>query len=175
MAKPQNRKNMKDRKKQPQRKRVAQHDEYGKSGRGVAVCKSCFNIKFKKEWHHPGGSISRSKILRGHEATFTVCPACNMSRKKLFEGEIKIKNIPVKYEGELLGLIVAFDTWAQKKDPQDRIISIVKGKNVWCITTTENQIAVRLGKKIHSTFKKTSLSISYSKEPAEVARINISF
>jgi len=73
-----------------------------------------------------------------------------------------------------LNLIVAFDAKSQKKDPKDRILAITKEVSRWRITT-ENQLVVRLGKKIHSTFKKTTLSISYSAEPAEVARVNISF
>jgi len=52
-----------------------------KSNRNANVLHSMTNME------NPESDISRSRILRGHESLFTICPACKMSQKNLFEGE----------------------------------------------------------------------------------------
>jgi hypothetical protein len=72
-------------------------------------------------------------------------------------------------------LVAAFNARAQRRDPQDRIIDIEQVKGGYRITTTEDQLAVRIAKKIKGVFNKVNLHISYSREPYEVARINVKF
>jgi len=161
--------------KSPKMGKEPEGNEYGKSGKGVFVCKKCHNIRFKKEWHHPISNSIENKF-KGQKISFVLCPACTMVSNNLYEGEVVIKNVPSKYEAELMHLIAGYNSRAQQRDPQDRIVEIKKLGSGYRITTTENQLAVKLAKKIKGAFKKqVELGVSYSKEPQEVSRVSISF
>ena len=43
------------------------------------------------------------------------------------------------------------------------------------ITTNNDQLALKLGKKINETFHKTEKKVSFSAEPQEVSNIEITF
>ena len=160
----------------PQRKGEAAHNQYGKAEHHLVVCKECHNVLFTKEWHRPGVQLSRQIILaRKKGVHFVLCPACTMKKNGSYEGEVTIENIPAAYEAELINLIVNFGARAETRDPQDRVIEIKKNKNGYRIVTTENELAVRLAKKIHSAFKKVGVQINYSREPYEVARVKVIF
>jgi chlorite dismutase len=75
----------------------------------------------------------------------------------------------------LVYLVEAFGRRAKQKDNQHRIISIKKNKSDLVITTTENQLAVKIAKKIKNTFKKTDIKISYSPAPSDVVYIKLDF
>ena len=158
--------------KKPERRLVTKHDEYWKSGKGVAVCKKCKNILFKKEWH---SSDKISVDMKQKITKFVICPACKIIETGTYEGEVLVKNIPENIKTDLSNLIVGFGKRAELRDPQDRIIILEKSHNIWRITTTENQLAVKLAKKIDQTFKASSVDIHHSKEPYEVARVSVSF
>lgn len=159
----------------PQRHKEAQHDEYGAAHRGITVCKRCNNVLFKKEWHHSGEKLLEQLRIASKGISFTLCPACRMTAQDLFEGEVLIENIPEKYESELLRLISAYGKRATDIDPQHRIIRTARTKKGLRVITTENQLAVRLGKKIRDAFKKVRLHIAYSAEPAEVDQVRAVF
>jgi len=133
-------------------------------------------VKFKKEWHRPDSSLLvQSKIGWEKGVHFVTCPACTMKKRGLYEGEIVIKNVPTRFEGELMRLIVAYGSRAGKRDPQDRILKIARSKGGWRVTTTEDELAVKLAKKIKGVFNKVVLDIKYMKEPQEVSRIHVTF
>jgi len=164
--------------KNPERHKVSKHDEYHHSHKGVAVCKKCHNVLFRKEWHRPGVQLSDQILLaRKKGVHFVLCPACTMVRNKMYEGELFIRNVPEKYEVELVNLIASYNERAQKRDPQDRVIKIEKRAGGYRVTTTENQLAVRLAKKIKSAFGRgrVDMRIAHSKEPYEVDRIYLAF
>jgi len=159
----------------PKSKQIARHDEYGKDKKGIEVCKVCWNVYFKKQWHHPNIKLYEKKELKGKKLHFVICPADKMTAKGFYEGEIQIQDVPGKYEVQLLNLITNFAERAKKRDPQDRIIEIKKIKNGFRIITTENQLAVRLAKKIKGVFNKVDLRISYASEPHEVVQVRVIF
>ena len=160
----------------PKQKQEWRHDEYGKSKKGLAVCPTCHNVKFKKEWHHPDSSlVVQSKIGWEKGVHFVTCPACTMGAKGLYEGEITIVGVPPRLEGELAHLIAAYGARAIKRDPQDRVLNIKKIGKKWLVHTTEDELAVKLAKKIKGVFNKIDLEINYLKEPQEVSRIRITF
>ncbi len=64
---------------------------------------------------------------------------------------------------------------AWQKDPLDRLISLKKDKEDLVITTTENQMAQRLAKKIKDSFNKVILKIDHHKEPSDVTTILVTF
>jgi len=159
----------------PQRHKETKHEQAGHAHKGLAVCRQCHNTLFRKEWHHPGSKIFEQARIAQGGVHFIICPACLMVRNHLYEGEIIIKNIPAKYETEMVRFVIGYGARAQKRDPQDRVIDIAKTKDGYRITTTENQLAVRMAKKIKSVFGKVQISISYAKEPYQIGRVVVFF
>ncbi len=109
-----------------------------------------------------------------------LCPACQMIKNKEFEGQLTISNFPPALETDLTKLIRNFCQRAYERDPMDRLISINQLKNQHksaslVITLTENQLAVKLAKKIKEVFKKAKIEISYSPAPSDVVYIKLTF
>lgn len=152
--------------------RTTEH-EFPKGKTGLLFCKDCNVVYYKKSWHH---SLRSYKNLNEDSAVaFSLCPACKMVKNKQFEGEIIIKNVPEKNSNDLIHLIEAFCHRSRERDPMDRLIDLKKTKDGFIVTTTENQLAVKLAKKIKETFKKVDYKISYSSSPSDVVYIILTF
>lgn len=160
-----------------QRKGEEKGDQYGKAEKGLNVCKVCHNVRIGKKWHHAYDEIIKEKIAEHVGAHFTLCPADEMIKDHKYEGEIIIEGVPEDKEALLVNLITGFAKRAEEMDPQDRLIAIEEtGEGALRITTTENQLALKIAKKIEESFKKAvELNISFDKEPYEVARIKLWF
>ena len=159
-----------------QRKQVAQHEQFiGEAAKGIVLCERCHGELYKKQWHHADSKRVLDAKLSGLPVHMWLCPACKMIVNKQWEGEIFIEAIPQKYEAEVVHLAAAYGKRAEKHDPQDRVIEIKKEKAGYHIKTTENQLAVKLAKKVHETFPKTELHISYAQDPYESARVVLRF
>lgn len=143
-----------------------------KNYKGLILCKECNATYYKKSWHHN---------LRGYNAgsdasvRFVLCPACKIAKNKQFEGEIVISNVPEQTRENLKNLILAYCHRAYRDDNQHRLISLKELKNSLIATTTENQLAIRLAKKIKDTFKKVEIKKTYSPSPSDVVYIKIEF
>ncbi len=159
-----------------QRKQVSQHEQFtGEAEKGIVLCERCHGVLYKKQWHHADSKHVPVAKLSGLPVHMRLCPACKMIINKQWEGEIFVEAIPQKYEAEVLHLAAAYGKRAEKHDSQDRIIEIKKENARYHIKTTENQLAVKLAKKIHQVFPKTELQISYAPDPYESARIVLKF
>ncbi len=144
--------------------------EFPKGRLGVVICKECRAVYYKKSWRHD------KPENREGETTLSICPACKMIGNGQFEGEIKIIGLPEKMEKDFFGLVHNSGRQAIEKDPLDRIIKIEKlVSETIRILMTENQSAVRLAKKIKSTFKAKNLKIAHSPSPNETVYIVIGF
>ncbi len=152
---------------------MEQNEEFGRERGGLEICPTCLNIHFKKKWHHPGDAGAAS--LKNNRTSLKVCPACAMIKRHTFEGELWIRDVPERLKQDLRNLIVAYGERATQKDPQDRIINIENQPGGYRVTTTENQLAVKLGKKIKDVFRSVGLKINHTREPAEVSRVNLRF
>ncbi|OGD32283.1 hypothetical protein A3C91_00815 [Candidatus Azambacteria bacterium RIFCSPHIGHO2_02_FULL_52_12] len=150
-------------------------DKYRKTPKGLVICPRCRNVLFKKAWHHPQGQKVLKKEFAGKDVHFLMCPACTMTTQHMYEGEIRLHDVPARHEAELMHLIAGYGARAERQDSQHRVIGIEKQKGGYSVTTTEDQLAVRLAKKIKDVFKKTELAISYSKEPFKVSRMEMYF
>jgi len=147
--------------------------EIPKGKLGLVFCSECNAVYFKKSWHH---NLRNYKNLREDlPIKFAVCPACQMIKNKQFEGEIIIENAPSKIQNELINLIKSFCRRAYEKNPMHRLIEIKNSPRGIRITTTENQLAVKLAKKIKEVFKKAEMKISYSSAPSDVVYIKLEF
>ena len=147
--------------------------EISKGKSGLVFCKACEAVYYKKSWHR---NLRDYKNLKENLAVkFSLCPACEMIKNRQFEGEIIIENVPAKIKSDLINLAKAFSKRAFERDPMDRLIDIKETKEELRITMTENQLAVRLAKKIKETFKKAELKITYSPEPSDMVYIKLTF
>lgn len=160
----------------PQRGREAEHDEYWRETKGMTKCPECGNVHYKKRWYASPEEVMA--ILMVHKLPITrkkLCPACKMVHDRTFEGELVLDGFPDDHRKELLSLIRNFGERARVKDPQHRIIDILEMTSRYRVTTTENQLAVKIAKKVKDVFNKVDVRISHSAEPYEVNRVHASY
>ncbi|MEK7493949.1 MAG: NMD3-related protein [Patescibacteria group bacterium] len=134
---------------------------------GIVFCATCNAVYYKKSWHH---NLRYYKNL--HEdlgVSFALCPACTAIKNNEFEGRITISNVPKNIAEHLANLVHAFTHRAYQKDPMDRLIAMKKTNVGMEITTTENQLAVRLAKKIEEVFKGSTARITYARSSRDKA------
>ena len=149
-------------------------NEYGKAAKGLIICNVCHDVFFKKGWHKPGSAPIQG-MVSGKGVHFDLCPACKMKKGGLFGGKINIKNIPAQAREDLFNLISGFGKRAELRNPQDRIIDIKTSSGNFIVTTNNDELAEKLGKKIHESFKKTDIKISFTGEPQAVSKVDINF
>ena len=155
----------------PPRKNEVQ--EFSRGKRGIIICDVCSAAYFKKRWYH---GLEKVKAQNQKLAvSFGACPACKMVNNRQFEGKITLNNVSKKYEKEVLNLVTAYGFRAWDRDPMDRIIAVKKMKNGIVITTTENQLANKLARKLKQVFNKVVRDISFSPAPSDVVYITIMF
>ena len=148
--------------------------EFGPGKVNIVSCRDCDAVYFYKSWHHRSGKYR--KISEDKPIKFAVCPACQMIRDKMFEGQIILKNAPADKKGEVLKLVKNVGKRAFERDPMDRIISVKEQGEKIEILTTENQLAVSIAKQIKRAFKGETgkLEIIWSHQES-VVRIILNF
>lgn len=146
---------------------------------GMRLCSHCGAVYFDGHWHT---APTLSSILRksGHPAASEkeLCIQCHLAvhgpePKKLgFEGEVTLDGLThFEEKGEILRTVRNVGNAAVKRDPMDRIIAIDdRGERV-VITTTENQLAVAIGKAVDAAHKGGKLTIVFSREGDLPARV----
>src|SRR3989344_7511898 len=143
-------------------------EEFGYAKAGRAVCPECSSFYFEKSWHHP--SRDKSKI---YGAPFFMCPACQMIKERVFEGEVIIENIPEKSFDDLEKLIRSYSARAFAEDCQHRLIDLLSYRDSIIATTTENQLATKLAKKIKETFNRVDIRITNARAPSDFNLIKV--
>jgi hypothetical protein len=138
----------------------------------VILCGSCGAIYYDKHWHT---NDKMSAVLKKQKGVMKeLCQECKMSKDTKqaganFEGEVILKNIGTEEKTEILNLINNIGGRATKRDPEDRILMIEEKKNEIRVLTSENQLAVAIGKQVARAFKGGELEIKFS-EGDKVAR-----
>lgn len=161
---------------QPPRDRKAEREEYWREHKGATKCPVCGNVHFKKRWYSSEEDLRRRLKTKRLEITETkLCPSCKMIEDNAFGGELFTEEFPNHLRKELLHLIKNFGKRAMELDPQDRIIKITETKRGYHITTTENQMADKLAKKIRDVFNTVKIHFSHSPEPNSADRIRVTF
>ncbi len=153
-------------------RRSEEHEIRG-GKRGLIFCRNCNAVYHKKSWRH--NLLSYKNLSENLSVKFLICPACRMIKNKQFEGEVIIEKAPEKIYQDLLNLIELFGHRAYQRDSQHRLIIAKKTDSQIVATTTENQLAVKLAKKIKETFKKAELNITYSSAPSDVTYVKLVF
>jgi hypothetical protein len=142
-------------------------EEFGPGKRDFIVCPECEAVYYHKSWHHGMEGAVKDQMPEEfadkHGIKFRTCPACQMKKDKVYEGEVIIrvgKSGGVK--SDILNAVKNSDKQAQDRDPMDRVLWIDDRGSEVRVYTSENQLAVKIGKKINSAFKGGKLNIKYS-------------
>jgi len=145
--------------------------EFGPGKIDIIMCKNCDSVYYKKSWHHrleDHKQFSEDKRIK-----FILCPACQMIKDKKYEGVVTLENLPQEKREEILNLVKNVGKRGFKNDPMDRIIEIKKPGEQIEIFTTENKLAVIIGKQIKRAFK-GKLEIKWSHQESTV-RVKVTF
>lgn len=134
-----------------------------KTHKGDAICRRCHAVYFDKHWHSDKKLYNEFRVY--YHAAEILCGECKMIMEKDgYGGEVILKNIKTTDKSEIIQEIKNIGDRAFRRDPEDQIIKIEdKGKSVR-VTTTENQLALSLGKQISASHKGGKLEIKLSKE-----------
>jgi NMD protein affecting ribosome stability and mRNA decay len=160
----------------PRSNKDQKNEGFGRQDKGVTECAECKNVHYMKRWHASLAELQKhSKNKRLQISKTEMCPACKMIKENLFEGEVLIDKFPQRLHEELFNLAYNFAERSKQRDPQNRIIALEKGIKVFRITTTENQLARKLGKKIRDVFSTVNLKFTDSREPYAVSRVLVTY
>lgn len=143
----------------------------------IRVCQNCNAVYYDKHWHSWQKSKIDQKTLSKCGWEKSSCYECSQTKptklegKFNYEGEVMVVGITNdKEKQEILSLIRNVGKRAMLRDPEDRIIKIEDKENQLRILTTENQLAVSIGKQIDRSRKGGDLSIRFSDQD-ETARV----
>ena len=146
---------------------------------GMVLCGNCGAVYFDGHWHTaPVLSNILSKSKQPVTAESELCLQCQWAkhggdpRQGGFEGEVTLDGLTdLEEKGEILKTVRNVGNQARERDPMDRIINIDdRGERV-VITTTENQLAVALGKAVDAAHKGGKLTIVFSHKGDLPARV----
>ena len=145
---------------------------------GVVRCPECFSYYYENCWHDQ--FLSWEQLARLHCTPGSVghrqCPACSMIRSGHFEGKVVIKHAPENLQRLLLStLIKLICIGSREKDCQQRLIAISEKDENITVTTTENQLAIILAKKIKDVFKKVDVLIRPGDLPSDATLATVDF
>ena len=150
-----------------------EESEFGLGQKEFLKCSDCGVVYFDKSWHHDFFE-EKLKHLKGNEQfKFTFCPACKMKKDRIFEGEltIKLKTYNLKLKTDILNTINNSDKQARERDSMDRILWTEEREDGTHVFTSENQLAVKIGKNLKSSFPGSKLEIKHSGE--DVIRVYV--
>lgn len=172
-----------------------QKKEYGSGKEDYVICPHCQSVYAGKGWHHKS-EFDIERLKKQEKVREEQCPACEMIKEKRFQGEVIITGPPSDKKNQIKNIAENYGEKAFKEDPMDRVISIqekevkrptakekrgkesrdeVKGRIDIRILTTENQLAVRIAKKIEESFgQKPELDIKHSHKD-KVSRAKVEF
>lgn len=156
----------------PRRKQArTQFQEFGLAKKEFVVCPECRSAYFHKSWHH-NISEDAKHFHKDKPVRFELCPADKMKKEKRFEGQLAVSwdGVADTARTDILNTIRNSDRQAQEKDTLDRILWMEDTAGELKVYTSENQLAVRMGKKLKSSYRGSTLEIvmSHEEEPVRV-------
>ncbi len=138
----------------PRRQRSKKDEqEFGLAKKEFIICPNCESVFFDKAWHHSlEEDVKHFKDNKNIRPK--ICPACRMAKDRTFEGELMISLSKEKLaeKNEIMNVIKNSDEQARAHDPMDRVLWIESENGEIRVFTSENQLAVRIGKKLESFF-----------------------
>lgn len=147
--------------------------------KGLVLCPDCRSVYHKKRWQHSVDALGAKEVeqMTGKDTKikFHICPACEMIQRGQYEGRIRIYHVPPQAEKALEELIRGFCKGAFEIDPMDRLIGIKKQDDLWQVTTTENQLANKVGRRIKNIFSRTKVKTHFTGGGSDVAEVIVEF
>ncbi len=152
------------------REEILRNEKLGK--RGMLRCPNCGAIYFEKHWHSPSvlASVPKRALLESW-----ICDECRVRAMAKngavlnFGGELVIEGkFGAEEKQEILALVRNVGARAAKRDPEERIIKISERGGTIRVSTTENQLAVSIGKQLDRARKGGTLAITWSHEDKPV-------
>jgi hypothetical protein len=147
-----------------------QYEVRGK--KSLKICPRCSAVYFDKHWHTlPNFMNNYKKMIAKPPLARELCAEDKWIKegkqgKTHWEGELILENLISADKGEILNLVRNVGQRATKRDPEDQIIKIEDMGSKVRITTTENQLAVSIGKQVSWAFKGGHLEIKWSDQDA---------
>lgn len=139
-----------------------------KGKKPIAICKRCQAVYFDEHWHTSPKLYEQYKGRAGVREE--LCAECTWIKAGFsgivnYEGEVLLKNLQdVDMKTDIIRQIRSIGRRAVKRDPEDQIIKIEDKGSMVRVTTTENQLAVSIGKQVAQAHKGGKLEIKWSHE-----------
>ena len=119
---------------------------------GMAVCKECHAIFIRKRWTLDEDLYKKKIDEKG--TSKVLCPACRKVKDKFPGGIVTLKGEFLSdHKNEILHLIRKEEQRARGFNPLERIMSIHDMKSGIEITTTNEKLAQRIGKRLQKTYQ----------------------
>lgn len=145
-------------------------EEFGPGKGDVVICPKCNASYYYKSWHH---NLEDYKELKpSKNVKFELCPADEMKKRGQFEGEVVIENFPPHLKDEIVNQIEHVAGRAYRRDPMDRVLKMHIADHRIEVRTSENQLALNLGKQVQKAHKNSEIENKLSDEE-DVARVRI--
>lgn len=144
--------------------------EFGPGKKEYVVCPECDSAYFDKSWHHLLHEEKPSHLQKDKKVSYKLCPACDMKKKKEYEGEVTVIIRDMKAKQDVLNSIKNSDELARQRDTLDRVLWLEDKGSTIKVFTSENQLAVKIGKKLSSAHPGGKLEIKHSKDE-DVSRV----
>ncbi len=132
---------------------------------GVVRCEGCSAIWYDKHWHSPL-VVEHMKLATQAVGLCDECHRAGQNAKGAvsYAGEITLDGeFAPKEKEEILALVRNIGKRAMKRDPEDRVVRIAEAGGAIKIFTSDNQLAVAIGKQIHDARKGGELRITWSR------------
>ncbi|MEX0877299.1 MAG: hypothetical protein WDZ40_00355 [Candidatus Spechtbacterales bacterium] len=147
-------------------------EEFGPGKEDIIICTKCNASYYYKSWHH---KLEDYKELKPSKSvSFELCPACEMEKRGQFEGEVVIENFPPHIKEEIVSQLEHVADKAHQRDPMDRILQMHIAEHRIEVRTSENQLALNLGRQVQKAHKNSEIEIKFSEEE-DVARVRVWF
>lgn len=138
----------------------------------LTACGRCHAVYYDRHWHYDQALYEKVAAQQFAENVF--CPECLWIKAGFhgivdFEGEVLLRGIPnEEMKKEITHEIRNIGTRASDRDPEDQIIKIEDRGETVRVTTTENQLAISIGKQVARAHKGGKLEIKLSREDKPV-------
>ncbi len=147
-----------------------EESEMGPGKADIVMCPEGNEVYYYKSWHH--NMQNYRELDTEKRVKFELCPVHQMKKDDTFEGLVTIENIPSREQEEIVNLVENVEDRAYKRDPMDRILSMQESEGRLEIKTSENQLAVSIGKQVQRAHKNSEMKIKFS-DSESVARIKV--
>ena len=134
-----------------------------------ALCKRCHALYQSKRWRFDEELYQ--KMNEWNSTTKVLCPACQKIKDKFPGGIVTLKGTFLReHKDEIINMIKNEEERAMGFNPLERIIEITDISEGMELTTTNEKLAQRIGKSLHSAYQ-GSVGYKWSQD-TKLVRVN---